>query len=225
MIWSYNCNNAAKKKITHLGPSIVPVCRSTMNIFSQWISKPRIRKPKNHRKSSSGVGRFAQNLRACKKSQYNVRNYKSGRHNQRHTFKCRRSQYKPISTNIPNNGLIVQGRKRGNYKAPSPCRQNWMLCSLNHYQDTTERENTKSKSSLLPFEELNMGNGDLSTKSEYINYSNINFPLHYTLNQIHSNTDLMNKMILTKVVLQPTKNPRSVGLHKSISKKNGNKRK
>ena len=137
VIWSYNCNNAAKKNITHLGTSIVRVCRSTLNIFPQWISKPRIRKPKNHRKSSSGAGRFAQNLRACKKSQYDVRNCKSGRHNRRHTFKCHRSRYKPISTNIPYNGLMVKGRKRGNIKPASPCRRNRMLCSRNHCQDIT----------------------------------------------------------------------------------------
>ena len=101
VIWSYNCNNAAKKETTHLGMLVVQACQSTLNIFPQLISKTRIRKPKNHRKSSSGVGIFAQNLSACKKSQYDVQNCKPGRHNRRHTFKCHRSQYKPISTNIP----------------------------------------------------------------------------------------------------------------------------
>ena len=68
VIWLYNCNNAMKKKITHLGTSIVKICRSTLNIIPQWISKPQIRKPKYHRKSSCSTGRFAQNLRTCKKS-------------------------------------------------------------------------------------------------------------------------------------------------------------
>ena len=108
VIWLYNCNNEVKKNITHLGTLIVRVCRSTLNIFPQWISKPRIIKPKNHRKSSSSVGRFAKNLNACKKSQYDVQNYKYWRHNWRHTFKCCTSQYKPISTNIPYNGLMVK---------------------------------------------------------------------------------------------------------------------
>ena len=72
VIWSCNCNNATKKKITHLGTSIVQVCPSTLNRIPQWISKPRIRKPKNHCKSSSGVGRSAQNLGASKKLLYNV---------------------------------------------------------------------------------------------------------------------------------------------------------
>ena len=63
VIWLYNCNNTAKKKITHLGTSIDQICQSTLNIFPQWISIPRIRKPKIQHKSSSGAGRFAQNLR------------------------------------------------------------------------------------------------------------------------------------------------------------------
>ena len=43
VIWSYNCKNAVKKNITHLGTSIVWVCQSILNIFPQWIAKPRIK--------------------------------------------------------------------------------------------------------------------------------------------------------------------------------------
>ena len=120
---------------------------------------------------------------------------------------------------------MVKGRKRGNSRAPSPCRQNWILHSLNHNQDITTGDNTKLKSPILPFEVLNMGNGDLSTNSKYDNRSNINFLLHHALNQVDLNTNLLDKVILTKVVLQPTEKPRSVGPLKLISKKNGNKRK
>ena len=70
-----------------------------------------------------------------------------------------------------------------------------------------------------------MCNGDLSTNSEYDNRFNINFPLHHALNQVYLNTDLLDKVILTEAVLRPTEKLRSVGPHKSISKKNGNKRK
>ena len=93
VIWSYNCNNAAKKNITHLGTSIVRVCQSKLNFCPQWISKPRIRKPNNHRKLSSSAGRFAQNLRTFKKSHYNIHDCKSGRHNLRHSYKRHRSRY------------------------------------------------------------------------------------------------------------------------------------
>ena len=90
---------------------------------------------------------------------------------------------------------MVKGRKSGNTKASSPRRQNWMLRSLNHCQDITVHENTKLKSSLLPFKELNMNNHDLSTNSEYDNRSNINFPLHHDLNQVDLNTDLLDEVI------------------------------
>ena len=163
VIWSCNCNNTVKKKkITPLGTSVIQACRSILNIFPQWTSKHQIRKPKNHSKANSSAGRFTQNLRACKKSRYNVRNCKSGRHNQRHTFKYCRSQYNPVSTNNPCNGLMVKGRKSGITETPSPCRRNWILRALNHCQDITICESTKLKSSLLPFEELNMGNNLLS---------------------------------------------------------------
>ena len=90
---------------------------------------------------------------------------------------------------------MVKGRKSGNTKAPSPCRQNRMLRALNHCQDITVCGSTKLKLSLLPFEELNMGNNHLSTNSEYDNRSSINFPLHHALNQVDLNTNLLDEVI------------------------------
>ena len=84
---------------------------------------------------------------------------------------------------------MVKGRKSGSIKAPSPCRRNRMLHSLNQCQDITVCGYTKLKWSLFPFEELNTGNNDLSTNSEYDNRFNVNFPLHHALTQIDSNTD------------------------------------
>ena len=77
----------------------------------------------------------------------------------------------------------------------------------------------------MPFNKLNLDNGDLSTNSKYDNCFNINFPLYHALNQVDLNTNLLDKVILTEVVLQQTKKLMSVGPHKMISKKNGNKRK
>ena len=64
-----------------------------------------------------------------------------------------------------------------------------------------------------------MGIGNLSTDSEYDDRFNTNLPLHHALNQVDSNTDLLDKVILTEVVLRPIEKPRSVGSHKSIFKK------
>ena len=48
---------------------------------------------------------------------------------------------------------------------------------------------------------------------------------NHTFTQVDSNTDLLDKMILTEVVTRPIKKPRSVGPHKLISKKIDNKKK
>ena len=132
VIWSWKYGAMMKNKITILRTSVNRVCGITLSIFPHWISKPCIQKHKNHSKASSSAGRFSQNLRACKNSRYHIRNCKSGRQNKRHTFRRHSSQHKPISTNIPYNGLMVKGKKKDNSKAPSPCRWDWMLCSLHH---------------------------------------------------------------------------------------------
>ena len=70
-----------------------------------------------------------------------------------------------------------------------------------------------------------VSNDHLSTYSGYDNHSCINFPFHCALNQIDSNTNLHNRVILTKVVMRPTEKLRSVGQQKLIPKKNRNKKK
>ena len=124
VIWSWKCNNMLKNKITILQTLVNWVCQTTLNIFPHWISKPRIQKHKNHSKANSGAERFAQNLCARKKSQYNVWNCKSGRHNWNHTFKRRNSQHEPTLTNISYNSLKVKKRMNKKTKTTSPCRQN-----------------------------------------------------------------------------------------------------
>ena len=70
-----------------------------------------------------------------------------------------------------------------------------------------------------------VGNDHLSTDSGYDNHSCINFPFHCPLNQVDSSTNLLDKVILTEVVIQPTEKLRSIDPHKSIPKKNRNKKK
>ena len=70
-----------------------------------------------------------------------------------------------------------------------------------------------------------MNNNHLSTNSTYNDHSVLNFPLQFTPNQVDSTTNLLDEVVLTEVILQPTEKPRSVGPHKLILKKNGNKRK
>ena len=134
-----------KNKITILQTSVNRVCGTALNIFPHWISKPCIRKHKNHSKANSGAGKFSQNLCACKKSRIIVRNCKSGRHNRRHTFRRRKSQHKTTSTNIPYTGLKVKGRKNGGIKTPSPRRRNQMIRAINLCQGATLCGSTKMK--------------------------------------------------------------------------------
>ena len=70
-----------------------------------------------------------------------------------------------------------------------------------------------------------VGNNHLSTDSVYDNHSCIIFPFHCTLNQVDLSTNFPDKVILTKVVIQPIEKLKSVGPHKLIPKKNMNKKK
>ena len=209
-IWSWKCNNVMKKKITGLRTSVIRVCWTILNIFPHWISKPCFQKHKNHSKASSSAGRFAQSLCACKKSRYNVQICKSGINNQCHTFRRHKSQYKPTSTNIPHYGLKVKGRKNRKTKPSSPCRRNWMLHAINHCQTTSLWESTRIKPLFPPFDEPNLCNDYIFIDSEYNAWC--------FLNQVDSNTDMLDNVILQQVVMQPTKKPRSVGPQKSKSK-------
>ena len=171
------------------------------------ISKPCIRKHKNHSKTNRGAGKFAQNLRACKKSQNNVHNCKSVRHNRCHTFRHCKSQYKLTSTNILHFGLKVKGGKNEKTKPPSPCQRNRMLHAIKHCQNTSLRNSTRMIPPFLPSDEPNFCNDYIFMDPEY------NDQLCF-INQVDSNTDLLDNVILQQVVMQPTEKPRSVGPHK-----------
>ena len=138
-------------------------------------------------------------------------NSKSGRHNGLHTFRRRNSRYKPTSTNIPHYGLKVKERKNRKTKTPSPCQQNRMLHAIKHCQNTFLWNSTRMLPSFLPFDEPNLCNDYIFMNSEYNN--RLCF-----LNQVDSDTDLLDNMILHQIIIQPTKKPRNIGPHKSRSK-------
>ena len=113
---------------------------TALNLSPEWISKRCLQKNKNHSKISSGAGRFSQNLHTCKKTLYNERNCKSGRHSQQHTSMNRKSQHKTITTDMPYMGLKVKARNESKAKLPSLHRQNQMICTINLRQDDTCQE-------------------------------------------------------------------------------------
>ena len=92
-------------------------------------------------------------------------------------------------TNIPYYGLKTKERKNRKTKTSSPYQQNWILRALNLCQDAS--------------------NNHLSINSGYDNHSCINFPFRQGLNQVDLSTDLLDKVILTKVVTRLTKKPRN----------------
>ena len=93
------------------------------------------------------------------------------------------------------------------------------------FQDDIICRSTRFKLSVLHFNKLDIHNNHLLTYSECNDHSVLNFPLQLTPNQVDSTTNLSEDVVLTEVILQPTKKPRSVGPHKLILKKNSKKRK
>ena len=49
-------------------------------VLYKWFNKPRIQHTKKHRNTSNGSGKFSHNLCKNKKTYYNERNCKTGRH-------------------------------------------------------------------------------------------------------------------------------------------------
>ena len=104
---------------------------------------------------------------------------------------------------------------KGETKIPFPCRQNLMICAINCCQDAPRHESTKMKPPFLPYDDPDLCSDYLLKVPEYIDCFCINFPCHCVLNKVDLDTSLLDNVLLTKDVLQPTKKPRSVGPHKS----------
>ena len=94
-----------------------------------------------------------------------------------------------------------------------------MICAINLHQDATLCGSIKMKPLFLPFNEPKLCNKYILRDSEYIDCCCINFLCHRVLNQVDVDINLLDNVLLTEVTLQPTKKPRSVGPHKSKSKK------
>ena len=73
-----------------------------------------------------------------------------------------------------------------------------MICAVNLREDATLCESTKMKPPFLPLHEPNLCNNYILRDSEYIDCFCIKFPCHCVLNQVDSDTNLLDNMILTK---------------------------
>ena len=106
--------------IVYVFDTLSKVVNSTPITICNWINKPCIRYTKKHCKTSNGSGKFSHNLRTSKKSGYNERNCKSGRHGRQHTFMRHKSQTKRATTNNPSQDVRIKGRKFKTFKSPPP---------------------------------------------------------------------------------------------------------
>ena len=100
-----------------------------------------------------------------------------------------------------------------------------MICAINLRKDATCHESTKMKPPFLPYDEPDLCNNYILKDPEYIGRICINFPCHCVLDQVDSDTDLLDNALLMKDVLRPTEKPRSVGPHKSKLEKTISKKK
>ena len=170
-------------------------------------------------KISHGAGKFSQNLLANKNLWYNERNCKSERHSQQHTFMHYKSQNRATTTNMLNLGLQVEARNKVETKLPSPCKHNWMICAVNRRQNASHQESKDVKQPFLSYGEPDQCNDYISKDLSYIVCFCTNFPCHCVLGQVPLDTILFNTVVLRKKVVQPTKEPGSVGPYKSKPKK------
>ena len=95
-------------------------------------------------------------------------------------------------------------------ESPSPCQRNWMLHAIKHPHNASLWNSTKMIPPFLPFDGPNLYNDYIFMDPEY------NEQLCF-LNQVDSNTDLLDNMILQQDVMQLTKKPRSKGTKVQMS--------
>ena len=122
-------------------------------------------------------------------------------------------------------GLKVKDRNKSKKKLPPPCRQNQMICAINLCQDAIFCRSTEMKSPFLAFDESNVYINYILRDPEYIDRFCINFPCHGVFNQVDLDTNLLDNVLLTKVVVQLTKKPRNAGPHKLKLEKTTSKKK
>ena len=80
-----------------------------------------------------------------------------------------------------------------------------MICATNRHQDITCQEYTEVKLPFLPYGESDLCNSYILKNPNYIDYFCINFPCHCVLNQVCSDTNLLDNVLLRKVVLRSKK--------------------
>ena len=76
-----------------------------------------------------------------------------------------------------------------------------MICTIDLCQDATLCGSTKMKTPFLSFDEPDLCNDYILRNPEYIDLFYIIVPYHCVLHQVKWDTDLLDNVLLTKVVL------------------------
>ena len=94
-----------------------------------------------------------------------------------------------------------------------------MIRAIHRRQVAKHLESIKMSQHIFPYDEPDLYNDYIIKELDYMDRFCINFPRHCVLGHILLDSNLLNNLIPWKKVVQPTKKPRSVGPHKSKSKK------
>ena len=98
-------------------------------------------------------------------------------------------QNKNASTNMPNLGLEVNDRNKGETKLPSCRRCDRMLHTIHCRQNTNCQEATNISQPSLPYNEPNLCNDYIFKALGYNDRFCINFPCHCVLGHVLSDTN------------------------------------
>ena len=211
-IWSWKYNNVLKKKVTSLRTLVIRVCQTTLHIFligslklvfentritvKRAVAQEDLHKISVHAKSHNIMYQIVNLEDITNATPLDVATQDTDPH-------------------LPTFQILVwrlkQGRKKGNAETPSPCWQYLMLHATKHCHNTSLQNSTRMLPSFLPLDEQNLCNDYIFMNLEYNNQLCF-------LNQVNSDTDMLDNVILHQVVIQPTKKPRNVSPHKLKSK-------
>ena len=90
--------------------------------------------------------------------------------------------------------LKVKTRNDKETKLPPPHRQDRMICAIHRRQVTEQLESTAVSQHILPYDEPDLYNDYISKEPDYVDRFCINFPRHYILGQVLSDSELLNDL-------------------------------
>ena len=100
-----------------------------------------------------------------------------------------------------------------------------MIRAIHCRQVAEYLESIETSQHIFPYDEPDLYNDYITKEPDYMDRFHINFPRHCVLGQVLSDSDPLDDLDPWKEVVRPTKNPRSVGPHKSKPKETTSKKK